>query len=52
VCIVGGSNRWVANVLLAGLAIGGDVFVDDIRSRTIELIGKYKRLDDVSLRHV
>ncbi len=35
-----------------GLAIGGDAFVDDMRSRTIELIGKYKKQEDVSLRHV
>ncbi|NQU40454.1 MAG: transposase [Lentisphaerae bacterium] len=34
------------------LAIGGETFVDDIRSRTIELIGKYKKQEDVSLRHV
>ena len=34
------------------LAIGDAGFVDDIRSRTIELIGEYKREEDVSLRHV
>ncbi len=35
-----------------GLAIGDESFVDDIRSRTIELIGRYKRQEDVSLRHI
>lgn len=34
------------------LAIGDDAFVDEIRSRTIDLIGKYKKQEDVSLRHV
>ncbi len=35
-----------------GLAIGDESFVGDIRSRTIELIGRYKRQEDVSLRHI
>ena len=35
-----------------GLAIGGEGFVDDIRSRTIELIGRYKKQEDVALRHI
>ena len=34
------------------MAIGDEPFVDDIRSRTIELFGTYKRREDVSLRHV
>jgi len=36
----------------SGLAIGDESFVDDIRSRTIELIGKYKKEEDIGLRHV
>ncbi len=35
-----------------GLAIGDESFVDDIRSRTIELIGRYKKQEDLNLRHV
>jgi len=34
------------------MAIGDASFVDDIRRRTIELIGRYKKQDDVSLRDV
>lgn len=42
----------LASLTGPSLAIGDQSFVDDIRSRTIELIGKYKKQEDVSLRHV
>lgn len=44
-------SEWVMAMKEPSLAIGDDAFIDDIRSRTIELMSRYKKREDVSLRH-
>lgn len=44
-------DELLAMLKAPALAIGSEAFVDDIRSRTINLIRAYKKQEDVSLRH-